>query len=168
MMSDDVSARLALPMLHPGQAQKELYHNEALALLDMIVQPAVISLGVNTPPPAPAAGACWIIGEAPTGLWAGKARQLAGWTISGWRFVVPVDGMNVWLLDQQLSARYVSGNWIIGDVRASRLLIGGQQLVGARLAAIGNPAGGSSIDIEARATLIAVLGALRTHGLIAA
>lgn len=30
----DTSARFALPLILPGQAQKEIFHNEALALLD--------------------------------------------------------------------------------------------------------------------------------------
>jgi len=32
--------RLALPLLAVAQAQKEVTHNEALALLDLLVQPA--------------------------------------------------------------------------------------------------------------------------------
>ena len=42
-MSDDSTARLALPFLAPGQAQKELYHNEALSRLDLLVQTVVLS-----------------------------------------------------------------------------------------------------------------------------
>lgn len=45
--------------------------------------------------------------------------------------------------------------------------IGGVQVVGARRPAIGDPSGGTTIDAEARAALTAILGALRTHGLIA-
>ena len=46
----DASARLALPFLVPGQAQKEFFHNEALQLLDIIVQPAVEGAARNDPP----------------------------------------------------------------------------------------------------------------------
>ncbi|WP_312846581.1 hypothetical protein [Sphingopyxis sp. PET50] len=35
------TARLALPLLAMAQAQKEVTHNEALTLLDLLVQPVV-------------------------------------------------------------------------------------------------------------------------------
>ena len=35
------TARLALPLIAPGQAQKEVSHNEALAALDLLVQAQV-------------------------------------------------------------------------------------------------------------------------------
>jgi hypothetical protein len=44
--------------------------------------------------------------------------------------------------------------------------VGGQQVVGSRKGAIGDPQGGGVIDDVARSTLVAVLGALRGHGLI--
>ena len=39
--------------------------------------------------------------------------------------------------------------------------------VGSQAAAIGDPGGGATIDLEARACLAGVLAALRGHGLIA-
>jgi hypothetical protein len=48
--------------------------------------------------------------------------------------------------------------------------VAGNQVVGARGAAIANPAGGATVDAEARAALVALLDALRAatgHGLIA-
>jgi HK97 family phage major capsid protein len=51
--------------------------------------------------------------------------------------------------------------------RADRLLVGGQQVVGARGAAIPAPTGGSTIDAEARSAIGNILAALRNHGLIA-
>lgn len=39
-MSMETTARLGLPLLAPGQAQKELFHNEALALVDAATQAA--------------------------------------------------------------------------------------------------------------------------------
>ena len=45
MTMADTSARLNLPLLAPGQAQKELYHNEALTLIDLAVQASVVTVG---------------------------------------------------------------------------------------------------------------------------
>lgn len=93
----ETSARLALPLMAAGQAQKEIVHNEALLLADLLVAPVAENLGLNAPPTSPAAGACWIIGTAPTGDWAGHAGALAGWTAGGWRFAAPFEGLHVWL-----------------------------------------------------------------------
>lgn len=35
----DATARFAFPLIAPGQAQKELFHNEALARVDALLQP---------------------------------------------------------------------------------------------------------------------------------
>lgn len=48
-MTDLPTPRLALPLLQPGQAQKEMYHNEALARLDLAVQPAVARAQIFRP-----------------------------------------------------------------------------------------------------------------------
>jgi hypothetical protein len=165
-MSDDFTARLALPLLQPGQAQKETTHNEALALLDLAVQASVVAVGTNTPPAAPVAGSAWIVGTAPTGGWTGQARAIAGWTTSGWRFVAPREGMTVWSIADALTARFGGGAWTLGAVTASRVSIGGVDVVGARRAAVADPSGGTVVDIPARAAIAAILGALRGHGLI--
>jgi hypothetical protein len=127
----------------------------------------VEAVGIEVPPEAPALGACWIIGGAPSGAWAGHAGAVAGWTASGWRFVAPRDGFAVWDQAGRRWAVRVDGTWETGALRGDRVLVGGQQVVGARVAAIPSPSGGATIDAEARASLAAVLAALRTHGLIA-
>lgn len=165
-MSDGQTARLGMPMLQPGQAQKELYHNEALALIDIALHATVTAIGLDMPPASPTPGMSWIVGAAPTGAWAGAAHQLAGWTAGGWRFVVPTDGMTVWSLADSLEARFVGGSWIVGEARATRLKIGGVQVVGAQQAGIAPPSGGVTIDAEARTVLALILGALSAHGLI--
>ena len=166
-MSDERSARLALPYLYSGQAQKETMHNEALALLDLAVQPVVVAVGVNAPPAAPVEGTCWIVGTVPTGAWSGQAGTLAGWTAGGWRFVPATDGAVVWSLADAVTARRVAGVWTIGVVAARRVEISGVQVVGARRAAISDASGGTVIDVQARATIAAMLAMLRGHGLIA-
>lgn len=166
-MSDELTPRLALPMLQPGQAQKELYHNEALALLDIVVQPAVIAVGLNIVPTSPAIGNCWVVGQSPTGGWAGAASKLAGWTAGGWRFVAPIDGMVVWSRADSLEARFIGGSWVVGDTKSARLVIDGTQVVGRQRSAIPGPVGGATVDVEARTALNAILAALVGHGLIA-
>jgi len=160
------TARFALPLLHPGQAQKELFHNEALTLADALIQPCVEAVGIDAPPGSPMPGQCWIVGQSPTGAWAGAAGALTVWTAGGWRFAPPREGMTAWIVADAMAARYGSGAWHIGHVTATRLEIDGEQVVGPREPAIDDPDGGAVVDAEARTAIEAILGALRTHGLI--
>ena len=166
-MTDQISARLALPLLAARQAGKEVTHNEALTRLDMLVQPAVVGIGGNTPPAAPQSGQCWIVGSAPTDAWAGHGDALAGWTGGGWRFVVPADGFAAWNAMSGQPIVYRDGRWHDGDVVAGRIIVGGVAVVGPRGGAIADPDGGTVVDAVARKTLTGILNALRQHGLIA-
>jgi hypothetical protein len=166
-MTDQISARLALPLLAAGQAGKEVTHNEALTRLDMLVQPAVVGLGGNTPPADPRPGQCWIVGPAPTDAWAGHGDALACWTTGGWRFAGAADGLVVWNMSAGQPLAYRDGRWRDGEVVAGRLIICGVPVVGPRGGAIAEPEGGTVIDTAARQTLARILSALRQHGLIA-
>ncbi len=134
--------------------------------MDLIVQAGVVAAGIDAPPGAPGEGQCWLIGDAPTGAWAGQAGCLAGWTAGGWRFVDPVEGMAVWVAADSLVARRRGGGWELGEERAAHIVIGGNRVLGPRGTAIAGPAGGTVVDAESRAAIGAVLAALRTHGLI--
>ncbi len=159
--------RLALPLLAAAQAQKEVTHNEALMLLDAAVQPVVVAVAPAAVPTAPAIGQCWIVGASATGAWAGQDGALAAWTAGGWRFVAPFTGMQAWSLTDDATVRRGPGGWIVGTLTATSVSIGGQQVVGARRAAITDPTGGTTVDMQGRAAVAAILAVLRGHGLIA-
>ncbi|WBY07101.1 DUF2793 domain-containing protein [Sphingomonas sp. 7/4-4] len=112
-MSDMHTPRLALPLLQPGQAQKEMTVNEAVARLDIAVQGAVIAAAIDAPPANPDPGDCWIVGSAPGGDWAGHAHEIAGWTHSGWLFVRPREGTQLWIGSTGSFALFtgVRGGW---------------------------------------------------------
>jgi hypothetical protein len=88
----DQTDRLAMPLLFAGQAQKEITHNEALTLLDMLVQPVALSTTLAITPAQPEPGQCWIVPSGASGAWADRAGELALWTAGGWRFVAPKAG----------------------------------------------------------------------------
>jgi hypothetical protein len=165
-MSDDTTPRLALPFLQAGQGQKELTHNESLALLDIAVQPIVEAVGISVPPSAPLPGQCWIVGVAPSGAWTGRGGALAGWTAGGWRFLAAADGMSAWSINDLCVARHVAGQWEIGTVRARRLLMDGVQALDVPQAAIAAPSGGTVSDLSARQTIGEIIAVLQHHGLI--
>jgi hypothetical protein len=150
-----------------GQAQKELFHNEALQLLDALVAGSVEEPPRNAPPASPTLGAGYIVGTVPTGEWASHANAVASYSSGGWRFQEPVEGMALLVRSTNVHAIYRQGAWELGTVRASSVAVGGQQVVGPRAAAIANPSAGTVIDTQARSAVNAILAALRTHGLIA-
>ena len=162
----DTSARFALPFILPGQAQKEAYHNEALSLIDVALHAVVEEGPLAAPPVGPDEGRCWIVADGATGDWAGKAGAIAGWTEGGWRFIAPVPGMMAWNIDIGCWLHWTGESWSDGSLPAVALSIGGQQVVGPRLADVPNPSGGTTIDAEARAAVDALIATLKSHGLI--
>ena len=153
------SGRLGFPMLAPGQIAKECLHNEALERLDFLVAAAVLEVGRNEPPASASPGDCYILGDEPTGAWIGHPAALASYTESGWRFASAIAGLSV--LDRQSGciALFDGTSWNIGDVRAKKISVGGDQVVGGRRPAIP--------DHPSDATVNAILVALRAHGMIA-
>ena len=162
----ETSARFALPFILPGQAQKEVFHNEALTRLDTLLHACVVDDPRDTIPLDPAIGECWIVAPGATGAWAGQSDNLACWTASGWRFASPVPGMIAWNTDAGYPILWTGSAWSSGEWPASALTIAGQQVVGPRLETVPSPSGGTIIDAEARGAVDAIIVALRTHGLI--
>ena len=104
--------RVKLPYILQSQSQKEVTHNASLDLLDALLQAAMVSVGVNTPPTSPAAGDSYIVGTSPTGAWAGQAKALAFYT-TGWNFVTPWEGLTVWANDANLLYTYDGAAWVL-------------------------------------------------------
>ena len=115
------STNLALPYLGASQSQKHVTVNEGLRFLDVLVQIAVKSAVLSAPPGAPTDGQRWIIGSAPTGLWAGRATQIAAWQDGAWVFYAPKDGWLAWNEAALNSLVFSAGSWtsLIGALLAA-------------------------------------------------
>ena len=161
----ETSARFGLPLLVPGQAQKELFHNEALAAIDGALHPCVEESAVAAPPASPGVGQCWIVAAGATGEWSGKTDRIAAWTAGGWRFIAPVAGMLAWNKAEGVWMRWTGSGWSQGTLPATALVIGGVQVVGPRLQEVPSPSGGTVIDVEARSAIEGVIATLKSHGL---
>lgn len=166
-MSDTATDRFALPLMQVAQAQKEVTHNEALTMLDMLVHAAALAEAAE-PPAGAAAGQCWIVAAGGQGAWAGQDGRLACLTAGGWRFVPPRAGLRVYVADSGTAFFHDGSGWRRESLRVDGVYIDDQKIVGARRAAIDDPVGGSIVDGEARAAVASILAALRGHGLIAA
>ncbi|MAM63386.1 DUF2793 domain-containing protein [Maritimibacter sp. UBA3975] len=86
------SPRLTLPFIQPAQAQKHVTHNEALRLLDTVVQLSLDTMGATTPPASPGNGDTHAIGSGATGDWAGHDGEIATWLDAAWYFQIPKAG----------------------------------------------------------------------------
>lgn len=162
----NTTARFLLPFILPGQAQKELYHNEALARIDAALQPTTEGDPLSTPPQGPQIGQSWIVAPGGSGDWAGHDQHIAVWTEGGWRFIAPHPGTIVWNKERGLWVHWTGIEWSAGEVPASALVIGGKQVVGERRPAVPSPSGGTIIDAEARAAINALIATLMSHGMI--
>jgi hypothetical protein len=90
------TTNLALPNILAAQAQKHVTHNEALRLLDGMVQLGVLSRTLAAPPGSPADGDRYIVASGATGLWAGWDLNIAFWTDGAWLRLVPRRGWLAW------------------------------------------------------------------------
>lgn len=101
-----------LPYLFASQAGKEITHNEALLIIDLLLHRRVVSVGAD---PAnltsPQEGQAWIVATNATGDWSGRDGHIALFGAGGWRFIPPPDGMMVWLESAGQWLRHVGGQW---------------------------------------------------------
>jgi len=85
----DTSPLLDLPLILPAQAQKHVTHNEALRLLDILVQLAVASRDLSAPPPDPQDGDRHIVATGAAGAWSGRDGAVAIREVGQWSFLTP-------------------------------------------------------------------------------
>ena len=163
----DATPRWSLPLLFAGQAQKEIFHNEALMLVDALLHGRVESADLGAPPTDPAVGQCWIVAAPAEDAWGGEVGSIACWPEGGWRFVAPRAGLRMAVGAQGQALFHDGSDWRAGAIRDDGLYQADEKVAGPRQPAIAGPAGGSVIDAQARATIAAILAALRAHGLIA-
>jgi hypothetical protein len=91
----EITANLKMPYILPSQAQKHVTHNEALQLIDAVVQLRIEDT-LDEEPEAPEEGECYLVGDSPTGAWAGKADRLAFRQDGAWIFIEPLEGWRAW------------------------------------------------------------------------
>lgn len=108
----DQSPRLSLPFILPAQAQKHVTHNEAIELLDLIVQLTLESVTDTAPPATAAEGQAWAVPAGATGSWAAQSGMIAAWRGGGWLFVAPVAGWVAWVVDVQSLHVLAEGVWV--------------------------------------------------------
>jgi len=114
----DTTTHLGLPYLMAAQAQKHVTHNEALRLLDAMVQLAVLDRTRTAPPASPADGDRHLVASGATGLWAGWDLNVALWVDGVWLRLVPRPGWLVWVADEGAFLVWSGSSWVsVGEPR---------------------------------------------------
>ncbi len=138
------TTQLALPLLFPGQAQKEFFLNEALSILDAMV-PRTVLASLDAPPVNPEPGTCYRILAPAKDAWTGHDNAFAIMIGGDWQYVQPVAGMAVYDRAAQSLLQY-DGEWRLAPEPTA-------------------PKGGNVVDSEARQALADLVEALRIFGL---
>lgn len=94
------TANLGLPCIEGSQAQKHVTHNDALRILDTLVQLAVLDRDLTAPPSSPSEGQRWIVKTGATGAWAGHVNAIASWQDGAWQFSAPQTGWCAYVVDE--------------------------------------------------------------------
>ncbi len=104
------TTNLKLPLLVSNQSQKEITHNEALIIIDNILQNGIIDKDLINPPANPNTNDLYIVGTNATGSWEGKYGQLAFYD-NGWRFIEAKEGFTFWINDEDSLYTYNGSIW---------------------------------------------------------
>lgn len=105
------TTHLGLPFIEDSQAQKHVTHNEALRILDAVIQIVVDDMTRTAPPPSPAEGQRHVIASGATGAWAGHAAAIATWQDGAWVFLAPKTGWRLWSVADTSIFIFDGGAW---------------------------------------------------------
>jgi hypothetical protein len=114
----DTSTHLLLPYLLAAQAQKHVTVNEALRLLDGLVQLAVLDRHLTAPPGSPADGARYIVASGAAGPWAGWDLNVAYYVDGAWMRLVPRPGWQAWVVDEASFLAWTGSAWVAAGLPA--------------------------------------------------
>src|SRR5688572_23915584 len=107
----ETTTHLLLPYLLAAQAQKHVTVNEALRLLDAMVQLAVLDRTRTGPPSSPDDGDRHIVASGATGLWSGWDLNVAYRVDGAWMRLVPRPGWGAWVEDETTLVIWTGAAW---------------------------------------------------------
>lgn len=145
------TTNLGLPLIDGAQAQKHVTHNEALDILDAVIQIAVRDRNRTAPPDNPAEGARHIVAAGASGAWGGQVDSIAHFSAGGWDFRAPHPGWCAWSIADRAMLVFDGTAWF--DVRT--LALDNLTRLGINTAA-GAP---NLLSVRSNAALIAAIAA---------
>lgn len=106
------TTNLQLLLLQYNQAQKELVVNEALMMIDALLNNSVIEIGVDLPPLQPNLGDSYIIGKSPINQWQDKSDYFCFY-YNGWRYLKPKAGLQFWVQSKKALYLFDGEGWVV-------------------------------------------------------
>ncbi|MEO1475515.1 MAG: DUF2793 domain-containing protein, partial [Pseudomonadota bacterium] len=106
------SPNLSLPYIVSAQAQKHVTHNEALRILDSVVQIGVRSRSNGGPPTTFEEGDRYIVADESDGAWLGQETKIASFQDGAWSFHQPQTGWLAWVFDEDSLTVFDGDSWI--------------------------------------------------------
>ncbi len=164
-MSDN-TPRLTMPYIQASQSQKEVTHNEALNLLDALVQ-GVIQARQTAPPATPVEGAVYIVTATATGAWAGKENYVAQYIGAAWVFYAPFEGMKFYSVADANDYQYKGAEWTLFQAGSSASSSGnyfGDESDGSKTYAATTYLGHAMISKYAVASNVVTITTAAAHG----
>lgn len=107
----DTTTKLLLPYILAAQAQKHVTHNEALRLLDGLVQMSVPDRDLTVPPGSPVEGDRYIVAAGATGAWSGWDHDIALFGDGIWFRLPKQIGWRAWVEDEGTLVVWDGAQW---------------------------------------------------------
>lgn len=105
---------IGLPVAPGGATDLSVAFNNAMQIIDALTPLVVQDKDLNAPPATLSgdAGNRWIIGPAPTGVWAGHAGEIALCTAANvWQYIMPPPFITAYVIDEAIDYRYDGAAW---------------------------------------------------------
>ncbi len=120
-----VTPLISLDEISESQASKYATHNAALRQIEAVLIHAK-DIRTSAPPGSPADGDVYICGTGSiSGDWSTFAVDDIAWYNSGWYNLTPVEGMRLWVDDEDIEYHYDGSNWVAhvdpAEIRIKRL-----------------------------------------------
>ena len=112
----DTSLILGLPYIQPSQAQKHVTHNEALWVLDTLVQLSVLARDQALPPAGAVDGDRYLVASSGQGDWAGQGDAIAIFEGSSWTFLTPQAGWRAYVVAEGGMVTFDGTGWQSQDL----------------------------------------------------
>ncbi len=106
----DKTLNLDLRLLKYNQAQKEIIVNEALAVIDVIINRVVVGT-ITRYKDSDKNGSLYLIGDNPCDEWKEQKGKLTFY-VNGWRYLMPKNGWLFWFEDRQNFYQYYNKKWM--------------------------------------------------------
>lgn len=117
------SAKLRIPYIAAAQAQKHVTHNEAMTLLDTLVQLSVLDKDLTAPPVSPNEGDSYIVaggGGTASDDWVGWEKRIARYIDGTWRSYLAGAGDGAgwlaWVQDEDAMYRFDGSDWTLAGI----------------------------------------------------